>query len=277
LGQEEQKDPELKKLLDESGVTNQGTTARILKLIDAARARATLMFRYVCEMAIRPHAMTWKEFETLFSRWSISRKSSILVDWIARHASKRHIRAEDVETELFESIVNRRNTYLAAAAESASVPEQESNLTQASLLWQMAEQYLIDLQKLGAAEFKKVYGQASYWIGFRRNPSDKALREQEEKLLLRLLESASSHLSTELFECIYPENMFPGVDETTAPRAALRDKCLAIVYPRAAEEALEFFHRDGAINTLFERNRFFAVKCCFFLPNSPIWAVCEVS
>ncbi len=99
----------------------------------------------------------------------------------------------------------------------------------------MAEQYLIDLSKLGASDFKTLYGQASYWIGFRRNPSDSALRGQEEALLLKLLASASPVLSTELFESIYPDNSFPGLDETTAPRAALRDKCLAVAFPKAAE------------------------------------------
>jgi hypothetical protein len=124
---------------------------------------------------------------------------------------------------------------------------------------------------VGAGEFKRIYSQAAYWIGFRRNASDAALREREEELLLKVLGSASSALSTELFEPIYAKNTFPDVNETTAPRAALREKCLAIVYPKAAEEAIDFFRRDGAINTLFEGNRFFAVKCCLFKPDSPIW------
>jgi hypothetical protein len=135
----------------------------------------------------------------------------------------------------------------------------------------MAEQYLLDLSKLGASEFKRLYGQAWYWIGFWRNPSDKALRAEEEVLLLKLAASASTILSTELFESIFPENVFPGIDESTAPRATLRQKCLAVVFPRAAEEAIDFFLRDGAINSLNEGGRFFAVECCLFQPDSPIW------
>ncbi len=270
-GDDEEKDQGINKLIEESGVKNAGTTGRIIKLIDAARARATPTFRYACEIAIRPHAITWKEFEILVSRWSGDRTALVLEKWIKLHASERHVSIEDVETELFEAIVNRRHTYLASAAEAASVVEQESNANQASLLWQMAEQYLIDLEKLGASEFKRLHGQASYWIGFRRNPSDRALRDQEETSLLKLLDAASPALSTELFECIYPENTFLGPDESSAPRAALRDKCLGIVFPRAAQEAVDFFRRDGAINSLNEGGRFFAVKCCLFQPDSPIW------
>jgi hypothetical protein len=97
------------------------------------------------------------------------------------------------------------------------------------------------------------------------------LRKQEEILLLKLLGSASSSLSTELFESIYPVNTFPDVDETVAPRATLREKCVEVVYPKTAEEAIDFFRRDGAMNILFEGNRFLAVKCCLFKPDSPIW------
>ncbi len=270
-GDDQEKDQGVNKLIEESGVKNAWTTGRILKLVDAARARATPMFRYACEIAIRPQAVTWKEFEALVSRWSADRTVLVLEKWIKLHASERHVSIDDVETELFDAIVNRRHACLASAAESASVPEQESSANQAALLWQMAEQYLIGLEKLGASEFKRLYGQASSWIGFRRNPSDKALRDQEEALLLKLLASASPALSTELFECIYPENTYPGLDESTAPRAALRDKCLGIIFAKAAQEAIDFFRRDGAINSLNEGGRFFAVKCCLFQPDSPIW------
>ena len=50
-----------------------------------------------------------------------------------------------------------------------------------------------------------------------------------------------------------------------------RANLLAIVYPNASKEAIDFFRREGAINTLFESGRFFAVKCCLFKPDSPIW------
>ncbi|MGB8476228.1 MAG: P-loop NTPase fold protein, partial [Candidatus Acidiferrum sp.] len=254
-GIDQEKDQVIGKLIEESGVKNPRTIGRILRRVDAARSRATPMFRYACEMAIRPHAVTWKEFEALVSRWSRDQTLSLLANWINQHASERHVSVEDIETEFFEAIVNRRHSYLVSAAESASVDEQKSNADQALLLLRIAEQYLVGLEKLGASEFKRLYGQASYWIGFRRNPSDKALRDHEEILLLKLLGWASPALSTELFESIYPENGFLGHDESRAPRAALRDKCLEIVFARAAHEAIDFFRREGAINSLNEGGR----------------------
>src|SRR5207253_8715015 len=70
---------------------------------------------------------------------------------------------------------------LSAAAESASIQEHKSNTDEAGILLQMIEQYLLDLGKLGASRFRKLYDQASCWIGFRKNPSDETLRESEER------------------------------------------------------------------------------------------------
>jgi KAP-like P-loop domain-containing protein len=268
----EEKDEELDKLIAGSGIVNAEKAARIRKLVNAARARATMMLRYVCEMAIRPHAVTWKEFDSLFALWQKTQNSATLTQWINEHSLARHVSIEDVEAELFDSIVNRRQGNLESAAESASIPEQESSAKAASLLLRMAEQYLLGLKKLDASAFKKVYGQASVWIGFRKNPADKVLREEEEALLIKLLTTAPSSLSTELFESVYPEKGFNDFPETAMPRESLRAKCLAIVYPKAAEEAIEFFRREGAINLLFEGSRFFAVKCCLFKTDSPIWS-----
>jgi len=135
----------------------------------------------------------------------------------------------------------------------------------------MLEQYLLDLGKLTAPRFRKLYGQASYWIGFRKNRSDNALRDQEETSLLKLLSSASPALSTELLEVVAPHSWDPDIDESAAKRQELRDKCVAIAAPKAAREAITFMTRDGGIQSLTERGRFPAVKHCLFRPDSPIW------
>ena len=122
----EDKDDELNKLIADSEVEGVEKLARIRRLINAARARATPLFRYVCEMAIRPHAVTWKEFEILFSEWRADQRPEVLQKWINDHSSRHHVSVEDVESELFESIVNRRLGNLQAAAEFVSILEQES-------------------------------------------------------------------------------------------------------------------------------------------------------
>ena len=266
------KNESLTELIGESGVTNTATIKRLIQLIEAVRSRSSIMFRYNCELALRPHAVTWKEFRLLFASWTGQRRASVLADWIKQHAANRHVDIADVESELFEAIVNKRHTCLAGAAESASVPEHDSNTEEAQLLLQMAEQYLIQLGKLGEAEFSRLHGQANYWMGFRKNPTDKALRKNEEALLLKLCSSASQDLSTRLLLLVYPEiGMQPFPDESGTEREELRDKSLGILFPKAAKEAIAFFAKDGGIRSLTEGGRFLAVRYCLFRPDSPIW------
>jgi hypothetical protein len=214
----QEKNESLKQLISDSGVDNPAAVKRLIQLMEAVRSRSSYMFRYTCELAIRPHAVTWKEFRLLFASWTGDRRASVLADWIKQHASDRHTDAADVESELFESIVNKRQMCLDAAAESASMPEHESNTEEVRSLLQMAEQYLLELSKLGDAEFRRLYGQATYWIGFRTNPSDKALRQDEGALLVKLCSAASEELASGLFEVVYPERIQPFPDEGSAEK-----------------------------------------------------------
>lgn len=270
-GEGRKKNESLTELINDSGVDNPAAVKRLIQLMEAVRSRSGFMFRYTCELAMRPHAVTWREFRLLFASWTGDRRASVLADWIKQHASDRHADTEDVERELFESIVNKRQMCLDAAAESASVSELESNTEEAQLLLQMAEEYLLELGKLGEAEFRRLYGQVTYWIGFRTNPSDKALRQNEGVLLVKLCSAATQELATELFEVVYPESVHPFPDEGGAEKKELRDKISAILFPKAAQQAVTFFTRDGGIRTLTEPSRFRAVKYCLFRPDSLVW------
>jgi hypothetical protein len=115
------------------------------------------------------------------------------------------------------------------------------------------------------------FGIQAKWIGFRTNPSDRALRLNEEALLLKLCSSASLDLSTRLFKVVYRESFQPFLDEGGADKKGLRDKTLAILFPKVAQHTLTFFTRDGGIRSLTEQGRFLAVRDCLFRSDSPVW------
>jgi hypothetical protein len=135
----------------------------------------------------------------------------------------------------------------------------------------MSQQFLGDLGKLDVLRFEKLYGQAGYWIGFRKNASDMALRKAEEDLLLHLLSGASEDLSAELLEKLLPvwEVDFGGGEREL--KDSLRQKCRDIVAPKAAKQALSFLTRDGGIRSLTEARRFKGPMYCLFDPDSPVW------
>ncbi|MGB9490141.1 MAG: hypothetical protein WCA92_06710, partial [Terriglobales bacterium] len=141
----------------------------------------------------------------------------------------------------------------------------------ASNLLTMNEQFLSDLGKIDSGRVEKLYGQFMYWIGFRRNPADLTLRNQEKNSLLKLLASASEQLSTELMGIFLPSFDIDLGDGSLRLKEALRKECMAIVAPKAAKEAISFMTRDGGIQSLTERGRFAAVRYCLFKSDSPVW------
>jgi KAP family P-loop domain len=202
---ESDKNEGIARLVRDAGVNNPVTEERLIRLVKAIRARASFKFRYMSEMTLRPHAVTWKEFRLLFAAWVDDRRASVLSNWISLHAKSRAVSVEDVEVEVFEAIASKRNELLSAAAESGLSEEQEFRSLEAGVLLEMAEQYLLGLGKLDAVRFNRLYDQILYWIGFRANPSDEVLRAKEETFLLTILLSAPAELSIELLEVLKPE------------------------------------------------------------------------
>jgi hypothetical protein len=262
----------LLRLMKEAGVEDSVLTQRLVHLIEACRSRSSFKFRYMCQLAVRPHAVTWKEFRAIRTAWEVDRLPAVLAQWISRHAEERIISVEDVEAELFEAISGKRNELLSVASDSKSLKEHESLLAEVGTLTEMLEQFLLNLQKLTAPRFQKVYELASHWIGFRKNAADRLQRDREEELLLKLLSSASDQLSTKILELVLPDSWDFDIDDGTLQlRRTLREKCEAIVAPKAAEQAIGFMARDGAIRSLTEHGRFPAVEYCLFHSRSPVW------
>jgi KAP family P-loop domain len=262
---------QLRHLLEQAGIEDPDLVKRLTRLVEASRSRSSQNFRYMCELANRPHALTWKEFRSIRAKWEAESKPSVLVVLIANHAVERAVSVDDVDDELFQAMIGDRNRLLDEAGQSKSVLEHKGFADQASKLLAMIEEFLVGLGKLDAQRFGKVYGQATYWIGFRKNSADLALRNQEEALLLKLLSGASTELSTELLEEFLPDFDIDVGDGVLELKEALREKCMAIVAPKAAEEAISFMTREGGIQSLTEQGRFAAVKYCLFKADSPMW------
>ena len=101
--------------------------------------------------------------------WSLEPNPNTLAKWITEHANERSIDTDDVETDLFDSIVNRRNlSRLQEAADTESLQgREEAKIKEAGLLLDLAEQFLLGLQKLTGDRFNKFYNQAFYWFRLR--------------------------------------------------------------------------------------------------------------
>jgi hypothetical protein len=267
----EEENVRLEQLMRRAEIKDAALIERLTRLVEACRSRSSLHFRYMCNLADRPQALTWKEFRSIRAKWEADPKPTVLEDLIVKHAAERAGSVDDVDGELSQAILGERNRLLGEATQSKSVVEHSGFTDQASRLLTMFGQFSSDLGKFNAQRFGALYGQISYWIGFRKNGADLSLRNQEEGLLLSLISDASEELSTELLETFLPSFDFDIGDGTQQLKKALGEKCMAVVGPKAAKVAISFMTRDGGIRSLTERNRFASVKYCLFKSDSPIW------
>ena len=229
---------QLKHLLQRAGIEDSALVERLTRLVEASRARSSQHFRYMCELANRPHALTWKEFHSLRAQWESDARPAVLSELIAKHAADRTVSVDDLDDEIFQAILGERGRLLEQAAQSKSTLEHDGFANDAGKLLTMIEQFLGELGKLDAQRVSNFYGQATYWIGFRKNSADLAVRNHEECSLLNLLSGASGELSPELLEIFLPSFDFDMGDGTLQMKEALRQKCTAVVGPKAAKEAI---------------------------------------
>jgi hypothetical protein len=272
LANEDEKDRPLKNLIEKVGVKDPVTTRRLIQLIEAVRARASMRFQYACELAVSPHVITWKEFRALEASWMAGRETSTLSGWLRQQAARQFVSSESVDEEAFTTILARRQECLAEAAESGTIEAHEKSALEAGALLQMIEQFLLDLGKINPQRFKKLYGQVGYWIGFRKNVNDLKLRALEDLSLVKLASSVSDATALDLLEIVDASNWEVDFgDGVTELRKAFGGRLTEIVAPAAAREAVNFITREDGVRNLSEVGRFSAAKACLFRASSPIW------
>jgi KAP family P-loop domain len=269
---EDEKDRPLKSLIAKVGVKDPVTFQRLIQLVEAARARASMRFRYACELAVRPHIITWREFRAFKSSWLADRQASTLSEWLKQQAAKQLVSSESVDEEAFTTILARRHECLAEAAECGTIEAHEKSALEAEALLEMIKQFLFDLGKLNPPRFKKLYGQVGYWIGFRKNTNDLKLREREEASLVKLALSVDDATALELLEIVDASNWDVDFgDGVIELRKAFGGRLTEIIAPAAAREAVNFIIREDGVRNLSEAGRFSAAKACLFRSSSPIW------
>jgi hypothetical protein len=237
----------IESLLSRAGITDAQQTESLVRLLKATRSRSSQHLRYCWELGVRPHAITWKEFGELRGDWILDQRADLLSTWSARHAQLRSCSIVDVEDELFQSILLERDRQVSLAAETSTAEEHGQRCSEAQLLYQMMEQFLRQQGRFTPSRFEALYGKAFYWIGFRVNPFDIELRQQERTLLLSLLESSGDEMSTAFLEVMKPweRSYLPQLDEPGVRelKRSLFQDCSQILRPKAQQQLIDFLEQ----------------------------------
>ena len=181
-------DADIKKVIDEVGGINEKQSERLIELVNATRMLSGLHLEYNWKFALRPEAITWKEFHELLALWKEAPAPETISMWIAKQSNANSMDQTDIEIDLFQTFMNAKHNAASSAAEAPTVADNAAQCAEAQSLLKMTEQFL-DLPGMFTPErFDKIYEKSTYWIAFRVNPADAELRNAEQALIFSLLD-----------------------------------------------------------------------------------------
>ena len=168
---------DITKLINEVGGINERQTGRLIELVNATRKLAGLQLAYNWRFALRPEAVTWKEFGELLLQWQGSAVSQTILAWVTRQSAANSIAPEDVENELFDTLLSATHNAASKAAEAVTVEENAKYCVEAQSMLKMTEQFLSLPRMFTPERFGKTYEKSLHWIAFQVNPADRELRK----------------------------------------------------------------------------------------------------
>lgn len=273
--QEDTDDADIEEIINTIGGINERQTKRLIELINATRKLGGLQLKYNWKFALRPEALTWKEFHDLIGRWRQQPSSATISAWISEHSKNRSIDERDIEKELFETFLSAKQNEAAKAAEAQALEEHAKYCGEAEMLLTMASEFLSLPNMLTAERFANIYKSSLYWIAFRNNPADVALREAEKDLVDSLLERISDGEAPAILDALSPWDgwTFAGPEdrETTRLKTDLRNECVKQLLPKAERAFVGYLARPECFRLLDSDQGSQAFRYIFFHPACRPW------
>lgn len=226
---------DIEKLISEVGGINDQQAERLTQLINATRTLASFHILYNWRFALRPEALTWKEFQALLARWKERQLPDTLSAWISEHSIANSMERTDIENDLFETMLNAKHNAESEAANASTTGENAAHCAEAGMILKMTEQFLLLSYMLTADRFKRFYEKSTYWIAFRVNQADADLRLAEKQALHSILESSSDGLAPAILEALAPWDTWafmPEDRDTFSLKRDLRKECADLLLPK---------------------------------------------
>lgn len=182
---------------------------------------------------------------------------------------------------MFEGAVTFRHEQLSRAADSNSLDEHQTAMTEAHTALALIGGLLSgEVTSVGVSlktrqSFERILNSCLYWIHFRTNPADQVAREEERDFLLGFLAGELSGPDAYL-EVLAPWAFLGWPAGPTDDRAGLerqlRNELADELVARVATEALRLFRCHNGIQRLFEEGRLTALRYVLLSPSSPLWS-----
>jgi hypothetical protein len=244
---------ELLSLMDEVGVIDQVKRNRLVELIRATRELAGIHLLYNWKFSLSPDAITWKEFRELLALWKKSPNPGSLTNWIEKHAIQLSLSRVDIESNVFEAMINAKENAASEAANAKLLEANAEHCTEAGRVLEMTCQFLGLPGMLNAERFKQFYGKSTYWIAFTKNDADRILREKEKTCVLALAQNASDSLAESLITALEPWDPWKFMAENaiaSEARKKLLEEVISVLLPKAQAGFLSSLHSPEAVRRL---------------------------
>ncbi len=255
---------------------------RILNLVIALgeknNVNAPQNLLYLINLVDQPHAITWKEFDTLFRLWFDTGNLEQVNKWVLEHGETVAATAEAVARELFWTCVNYRLRLLDNAASARTLEEHDKIMSESAMAMSLIRHLFVSgLESVGKDYFKQpknfqlVWEMIQRWIHFRKNEEDRKEREREELALTEIL-SLCHQNQTGFLEVLAPwKTRTGGFDEIEELVDKLRKKLVLVIEPKVADQLIEKIRTKGGIAALWGRDSNWAEKYVLFNTHGPLW------
>ena len=233
---------------------------------------------YQINLLDKPHAVTWKEFDELFSGWVENNSTKYICSWLLKQSNKVSATLEEVAKEVFGTLVSYWSKRLDDAASAQSMDEYLPIMDMVARSREMMAMLVADgLPCVGVSffrtpeNFEKVLGVIQQWIHFSENEKDEEARVAEEKMLIIFVEHLSSD-SVTLLTIIKPwDEGFHAFKGSGGLIDKLNLKLTKIIEPKVADTLIELLESKGGIALLWGRDAHTAEKYVLFSHEGSLW------
>jgi KAP family P-loop domain len=247
-------------------------------LAEKTSAHDPSYLRYQIHIIDRPHAITWKEFNDVFSVWIKAHDLQLVDKWVRQQSSFVAADLSRTAQELFDSAVGLRRRKLDDAASAVGVDDYDSHMRISSDALQLIEALIQQgLPSVGiefyraAGNFAALWAMIEQWLHFRRNPSDQDARSQEREVLIEFAKLATNDPASFLAVLKPWDTARIGIQDQATLIDQLAQELARVIEPLVADRLLTRLSEKGGMNALWDQGRYLPEKWVLFTDESPLW------
>jgi len=233
---------------------------------------------YQMNVAEAPHAVTWKEFDSLLSKWREKEVAENADSWITEHATCIRRPYADVYRECFDAALQEYKASLTRAQSVMVETAQPAELRKAESLFSLLECLTSQLGRvekpdrfLDEGRFESLLKQFAAFAGKAPTAVDQVLRDRESALLVALASKWGPALGP-LIKVLQPfqRSYLREIDNQAG--VALYKQICAQVLPEFAGQVLDRFHEeDFAKQALANQPECYGAINIILNVNGPLW------